>query len=296
MLALVFVNAGLLGQPEELAACTRQAVGFVVDARPWRGRYLPEDGLALADAEATVAMTKACRALVLSRAATLMRERNLTSIASTKNAAQSWSVEDLVSATNFAMRDVRLGQISDGSWGCRGRGASRTLSVATWSLLALRTGMSDVWGDESLTRGGKWVERFVARIESLGGSDLARLAHARAARALVRAVSQSRVEDVATDLLWLLETLGSNRPVVEDAEVILFGTLAATKCADEVRDRRMKADKPLINDTQIRQGCAAGTWTTPSIWFEDGGRLVSTALMTWALEVYYRYPMALWLD
>jgi hypothetical protein len=50
--------------------------------------------------------------------------------------------------------------------------------------------------------------------------------------------------------------------------------------------------KTLIN-TQVREGCAAGSWDpalpTPDQWGSQGGRLMETCLSALTLEVYYRY-------
>lgn len=44
-----------------------------------------------------------------------------------------------------------------------------------------------------------------------------------------------------------------------------------------------------VVDSQLRDGCARGSWDALDPWGEDGGRVYSTAIMTLCLEVYYRY-------
>ncbi|MDP7033443.1 MAG: terpene cyclase/mutase family protein [Planctomycetota bacterium] len=41
--------------------------------------------------------------------------------------------------------------------------------------------------------------------------------------------------------------------------------------------------------TQIRKGCAAGSWSTDSKWGPNGGRIYVTAINVLTLEIYYRY-------
>jgi hypothetical protein len=49
----------------------------------------------------------------------------------------------------------------------------------------------------------------------------------------------------------------------------------------------------VLIDTQIKDGCAAGSWDpaapTADKWREAGGRVMITSLSALTLEVYYRY-------
>lgn len=47
--------------------------------------------------------------------------------------------------------------------------------------------------------------------------------------------------------------------------------------------------KEAIMPSQIKNGCAKGSWDPCGPWGEDGGRVYSTAMMVLCLEVYYRY-------
>jgi hypothetical protein len=55
-------------------------------------------------------------------------------------------------------------------------------------------------------------------------------------------------------------------------------------------NRRMRK---ILVDTQVRKGCAEGSWdpTAPAkdAWGDYGGRLLMTSLSCLTLEVYYRY-------
>ena len=54
-----------------------------------------------------------------------------------------------------------------------------------------------------------------------------------------------------------------------------------------------RAMRRVLIETQCSDGCAMGSWDperpTPDIWGIKGGRIVTTALSTLTLEVYYRY-------
>jgi hypothetical protein len=50
-----------------------------------------------------------------------------------------------------------------------------------------------------------------------------------------------------------------------------------------------KAMKPLLRDTQIKEGHQAGTWEPGDQWENSGGRLLSTSLRILMLEVYFRH-------
>ncbi len=58
----------------------------------------------------------------------------------------------------------------------------------------------------------------------------------------------------------------------------------------DVWNRQMRK---ILIDTQVRKGCAAGSWDpqVPSkdAWGGPGGRLMMTSLSCLTLEVYYRY-------
>ncbi len=49
----------------------------------------------------------------------------------------------------------------------------------------------------------------------------------------------------------------------------------------------------ILVDTQIREGCAAGSWDPDKpvrdAWGVQGGRIMTTSLSALTLEVYYRY-------
>jgi hypothetical protein len=115
-------------------------------------------------------------------------------------------------------------------------------------------------------------------------SDLAR---ARAIRALARAATGA---DPAADVTALLAALDASGPSALDAECVLFGTLAAWSIRDAVWESWTRVIKKCVLDTRQVDGCTTDSWTTSSIWSQAGGRVVSTALMSWPAALWYRYP------
>ena len=58
-------------------------------------------------------------------------------------------------------------------------------------------------------------------------------------------------------------------------------------------DQWNRVMRRILVETQCKDGCAAGSWDperpAPDIWSGKGGRIVTTAMSTLTLEVYYRY-------
>ena len=108
-----------------------------------------------------------------------------------------------------------------------------------------------------------------------------------------RRATGADLASVADDFGKLTEVFEAGGPDARDAETILLGTLVAVDLADSLRDRWNKAVRPLLFDTLVRDACAEGSYAVPTLWWDEGGRIVSTGLMTWAMEAYYKHPYAL---
>ena len=71
----------------------------------------------------------------------------------------------------------------------------------------------------------------------------------------------------------------------------------ATQAMHLLRDKRWdrwnRSLRGAVLDTQVKEGCAAGSWDpdkpTKDAWGRQGGRLMVTSLSCLSLEVYYRY-------
>jgi hypothetical protein len=206
----------------------------------------------------------------------------------------------LAARAEKAVRRIAADQLRSGGWP-GGEDLARRLSINAWCMLALRAGVTAQVPEEDLdTRIGMGltaIEQAVAWTEAPPPPHQVAPAlrlHARAARAVARAAVGAKPATLAEDVTFILKALKPDQDPPPDAEVLLFTTIAAMKCADSVRDPWLKLVKPYVIDSQVKDGCPSGTWSTPTIWQNEGGRLVSTAFMTWILELYYRYPHADW--
>jgi hypothetical protein len=69
-----------------------------------------------------------------------------------------------------------------------------------------------------------------------------------------------------------------------------YGTLAMHQLGGPAWDRWNKSLEKAVIQSQVKEGCAEGSWDPKDPWGGDGGRVYSTALMTMCFEVYWRYP------
>ena len=68
-----------------------------------------------------------------------------------------------------------------------------------------------------------------------------------------------------------------------------YGTLAAFLLGEDLWPRWNARMKQALLGSQIRLGCASGSWPTDSKWGPNGGRVYTTAINVLTLEIYYRY-------
>ena len=197
-----------------------------------------------------------------------------------------------------ALAALAKDQNSDGGWGTTGDPARR-LSVAIWSLLALQAGTAaGISVDPTAsTNAVTWIERTVESLEQMPAviRDPLEVRRTRATRLLARALLGAPRLSIADELRELLPGPDEAVTLVHDAETILFGTLTAIWCRDDAWEAWLPIVQAAVR-TRETEGCARESWTTPCVWSAEGGRLVSTGLMTCAMEIYYRYPKAIWLD
>ena len=265
----------------------KRALGFIV------ARQVADGGFAAAD-DPYPAMTNACAAIALGRAVVrATRYGSHESSAIAKSGSRSWQLGSVTESARAALSRVRAGQSSDGSFGSS-LDAARQLSTTAWSLLALKAG--EMEGDPAASsRAAAWIEKTVAAIEArpAGAVSPENLSRARAIRALARAATGS---DSAADVRAVIASFEKDGDAAHDGETILFTTLAAFRRGSDHWEAWVRViHKPVI-EMRERGGCTADSSTVPCIWSDSGGRLVSTALMLWVTEIYYRYPYAFLLE
>jgi len=78
-----------------------------------------------------------------------------------------------------------------------------------------------------------------------------------------------------------------------NAYYVYYGTRAMHVILGPDWDRWNRQLRRVLCESQIKEGCAAGSWDPDKpekdAWGEPGGRLYTTSLSALALESYYRY-------
>jgi hypothetical protein len=70
-----------------------------------------------------------------------------------------------------------------------------------------------------------------------------------------------------------------------------YATLAMHQIGGTAWEQWNKSLEKAVVESQVKEGCAEGSWDPSDPWGAEGGRVYSTALMTLCLEVYWRYPL-----
>jgi len=89
----------------------------------------------------------------------------------------------------------------------------------------------------------------------------------------------------------LMANLPSLKP--RNAYYVYYGTHAMHCILDPAWDQWNRQLRRVLCESQIKEGCAAGSWDPDKpekdAWGESGGRLYTTSLSALALQCYYRY-------
>lgn len=281
LLSICYSNLGYPHRYEDdRSSAAERALRFLLTSQK------PDGSFAAADDPAPD-MTDACVSIALSRGLIITQRGDWDSRPEATGSRPAW-VPRLAAGAKTARTRVAANQNSDGSWGKQV--GSHALSVTAWNLLAMRAGQQAAIGTDPIAckRAVNWIERAVASAEARNGITPVELARARSIRAIARTVEGTVAEPDVKALVDLFNLHGSR---VLDAESLLFGTLAAYSVSGEAWDSWDPIIGTCVRKTQETEGCRAHSWMVPCIWSDAGGRLVSTALMTWLIEIYYRYPM-----
>jgi hypothetical protein len=93
------------------------------------------------------------------------------------------------------------------------------------------------------------------------------------------------------------ETISRKQPVWNeragsiDMYYWYYATLAMHQLGGPAWDRWNESLEKAVIESQVKDGCAEGSWDPKDPWGAEGGRVYSTALMTLCFEVYWRYPL-----
>jgi hypothetical protein len=206
------------------------------------------DGGFASPGDPAAAMTDACASIALARGVFAGSRRSWGPQPATSSRPTKFDLFDLTAAARTAVSHVAASQNGDGSWG-RGLDETRSLSVAAWSILAVRAGdQAGIRTDPAVvTRAVAWIERTVSAVEHRHRSSApADVARARAIRALARAATGA---DATGDVTALMAVFNSDGPAALDAECLLFGTLAAWSIGNEVWESWRPVIKKGVIDT-----------------------------------------------
>ncbi|MCC5850361.1 MAG: PD40 domain-containing protein [Verrucomicrobia bacterium] len=183
-----------------------------------------------------------------------------------------------------------------GGWRYR-PGEQGDTSVFGWAVMALtsaqQAGLSIP--AETLARADGWLDRVSAGrdggrygYDSRDARRRAMTAEGMFARQLLGAPRNR------ADMIESAAFLSTELPEAGDVDLYhwYYGTLALFQHQGETWDQWNNRLRTILVDSQIREGEHAGSWAARGRYDNRMGRIVSTAIATLCLEVYYRYlPM-----
>jgi len=201
------------------------------------------------------------------------------------------------------------------AWRYKPRGGDNDTSVTAWCVMALRSGTSAGLGvDPDAFEGARqWIDHVTdpesGRVGYLvrgGPSDRPKGMQARWPAAKTEAMTAAGIltriflgaDPRLSGVLRKSAELCAAAPPdwnrdtgTIDMDYWYFGTLALFQVGGGKWDRWGKAMGEAIVKHQHQRGSGArtGSWDPLGPWGPDGGRVYATALLTMALEVYYRY-------
>lgn len=186
------------------------------------------------------------------------------------------------------------------------------VSVTGWMLLALKAGK-----DAGLDVSDRAIRDGMAFLDALTDGDTGRTGYqrrgdlpvrppgavdrwpARHSEALTAVAVCARIFCSAEDSLLLddAKLLMAKKPPVWDETAgsidmyyWYYGTLAMHQLGGAPWEQWNKSLEKAVIQSQVKEGCAEGSWDPKDPWGAEGGRVYSTALMTMCFEVYWRYP------
>jgi hypothetical protein len=140
-----------------------------------------------------------------------------------------------------------------------------------------------------MLRGARWICAASGSIEARAGVVADRLAtsRARVSRAIAREFIGGSSEELVSYRDWLREELDRGVESFQDAETLLWSMLALSKHSGDAAHAVRQQLADIVAASEDRGPCSSGSWVVPSLWSDQGGRLVSTALMAWTGKARY---------
>lgn len=202
------------------------------------------------------------------------------------------------SAVNFILK----AQNAQGGWRYTANTNDSDTSVFAWEMMALKSAtMAGISVDPmKVELARKWLDTVTE-----GGRDanfLGQFAYQRgrpptpsmsaAALLIVQYTGAARNDPVIAGGLKYLQ---NNAPNLEDRDTYYwyYATQVFHNVAGPEWDAWNRQMRRILIETQVRTGCATGSWDpdkpTGDLWGPLGGRLMMTSLSALTLEIYYRY-------
>jgi hypothetical protein len=185
---------------------------------------------------------------------------------------------------------------SHGGWRYRPGDGDGDMSVVGWQVMALRSARMagiDV-PDEPFALAAKWIDRCASGEHKgrygyqPGGPTPPMTAEGMFCQQLLGVGPQDpRMQESAAYVLTALPTNGDH-----NYYYWYYGCLSMYQHGGDAWEKWNDTVKPLYLASQVRDGDNAGSWNPAGQWGGPSGRVVTTAMATLSLEVYYRYlPM-----
>ena len=174
-------------------------------------------------------------------------------------------------------------------------GQSPDTSVVGWQIMALKSAqMANLRVPTDTLLGSRtWLDRVAGKGDQLGqfgytGPNNLKPAMTAEALLCLQYLDVSRDDpQLQAGAKYLAQTLP--REKTNNSYYWYYATQFMFHLQGDPWQRWNKAMKPLLRDTQIKEGHQAGTWEPGDQWENSGGRLLSTSLRILMLEVYFRH-------
>jgi hypothetical protein len=213
-----------------------------------------------------------------------------------------------------AVRFIEACQNPQRGWRYGVRPRESDASVTGWMLLALKAGKDaglEV-SDRAIQDGLKYLDTLTDPTDGRTGyqhrgelpvrpEGFAERWPARESESLTAVSLCARIfcgsPDYAGIAKSAAEVVAKRQPVWDESRGSIdmyywyYATLAMHQLGGPAWEQWNKSLEKAVIESQVKEGCAEGSWDPKDPWGAEGGRVYSTALMTLCFEVYWRYPL-----
>lgn len=197
----------------------------------------------------------------------------------------------------YALSFIEATQNETGGWRYNPSSIDADTSVVGWQLMALKSGQMgglDV-NPKTLDR-AKGFLKTVSRGSS-GGlfsymSDGSGASHVMTSVGLLcnQYMGMKKTDPAMVEGMNSLMANLPGPPAQFNSYYTYYATMVMHNLPGQEWDKWNREMRRSLLDTQVKDGCAAGSWSPANdAWGKQGGRLMTTAISALSLEVYYRY-------